>query len=797
MTYSHTASCTRRGKFLLLGCTPAAVLGLVAVAPAAAQVASEDQPGPEMTVAATTQAVAPGSAATDARRLSGQLEEITVTARRRSESLQKTPVSVVALSTEALELRSVTNLRSLQSYVPNLTFAASQNVGEAAGNAFIRGIGQEDFVAGSEPGIGFYLDGVYFARTSGTLMNLTDVERVEVLRGPQGTLFGKNTIGGAINVVSVMPQATPEGHVSVLLGNFDRVEFKGVLNYPLTEAVLARLSVSSVDRDGYGTRLAPPNVLAAGTQVDRGKEGDDHSQAARLQLRWLAGDTLTADLSIDGSRKRNHQGVNHIDELNPNAGLFPIINSLIAQGALPGPAITNDLMPKDQLESYAGGYNFVDQDFWGTSLTVTQDVGKNTLKFIGAYRGLRNRVGTDPDGLYFDIVPNEFRENQEQYSGELQWNATAGLLTYTAGIFAFREEVESLPTPVVFGQVLYTCGCYYVTPPTFTTSQYELSSDSYAAYAQSTFNITDKLSTTLGARYSQESKSIDGQRILLDANLQPTGIVTGSGANDDDWGSFTYRAGLEYQATEDLMLYGSAAKGYKSGGFNVRMVPNLPNLGLTSFKPETALTYEIGIRSEWLDRRLRVNATVFHSDYEDIQLRQQTILDGITTTLIGNAAKARIRGAEVELVAALSDSLTLTASYGHLDPEYLEVGTAPDITLDSEFQRAPSDTANAAVDYEFPLLNGTMQLHGDYSYRSKEQLQLIATPWDQEAYGLVGARVTFRPQSVRWSLALFGTNLTDERYRAAGRGTLINQVGFAYSSIGMPRQYGVQVRTDF
>lgn len=726
------------------------------------------------------------------------LEEIMVTARRRSESLQRTPVSVVALSTESLEARSVTNLRSLQQYVPNLTFAASQNVGEAAGNVFIRGIGQEDFIAGAEPGIGFYVDGVYVARTSGTLMNLTDVERIEVLRGPQGTLFGKNTVGGAINVVSVMPQPESSGRVSILAGNYDRVELKGMLNHPLSDTLFVRLAVSSVDREGYGKRLPPPNLLSAGTQANRAREGDDHSDSARLQLRWLAGDTFTADLSIDGSRRDNHQGVNHVDQINTAAGVFPQVNNLIAQGRLPGPIITNALMPTDPLESYAGGDSFVKQDIWGTSLTLTQSFAASTLKFIGSYRELRNRVGTDPDGLYFDIVHNQFSEDQEQYSGELQWNSSAGPLTYTAGIFAFREDAESLPTPVIGqGEVLYTCGCFYTTPPTFTSSQSQLGSDSYAGYVQGTLKLSDKWSTTVGGRYSQESKTIDAQLNRLDANLQPTGVITRSAANEDDWESATYRAGLEFQATDDFMIYGSAAKGYKSGGFNARPVPNLVNLGLTSFKPETALTYELGARSEWFDRRLRFNATVFQSDYDDIQLREQTIVGGITTTLIGNAAKARIRGAEVEIEAALLDGLTLNASWGYLDPEYLDVGTAPGITLDTKFQRAPSDTASAALDYEFSLASATWQLHADYSYRSKEQFQLTATPWDQEPYGLLGARVTFRPQSARWWLALFGTNLTDERYRSAGRGTLINQVGFAYSSIGLPRQYGVQIQADF
>src|SRR5688572_6739164 len=235
-----------------------------------------------------------------------RLDDIIVTARRRAESLQRTPVSVVALTEKDLEARSVTNTRSLQNFVPNLTFAPSQNVGEAAGNVFIRGIGQEDFGVGAEPGVGVYLDGVYFARPLGMIMNLTDIARIEVLRGPQGTLFGKNTIGGAINVISNLPRPDSSRRASVILGNLDRLELRAVSNEPLSGRLFARLAIGVVSRDGYVRRVPPPTPLgpierANGAPFDGDREGSDRSQAGRLQLRWLVSDTLTADISLDGS----------------------------------------------------------------------------------------------------------------------------------------------------------------------------------------------------------------------------------------------------------------------------------------------------------------------------------------------------------------------------------------------------------------------------------------------------------------------------------------------------------------
>jgi iron complex outermembrane receptor protein len=731
-----------------------------------------------------------------------QLPDIIITARRRPEPLQRTPVSVIALTRADLESRSVTNLRSLQNFVPNLTFAPSQNVGEAAANVFIRGIGQEDFGVGAEAGVAFYVDGVYFPRSLGLLMNLTDVAQIEVLRGPQGTLYGKDAIGGAINVISTMPGPRRERNASAIIGNDSRVELRTIVNEPLSDRLFLRLGLGLVNRGGYLHRLSPPAPLALveqanGEPVDLHAEGDDRGQGGRLQLRWLVTDSFTADLSVDGSRKRDRQGPIHIDLIDPSAGDFPLINELVREGKLPGPEITNALAPANLLESYAANRNFTDQEFWGISTVLARQLGASTLKFIGSYRELHSHVGTDDDGLYFDLAGNDLEVRQRQYSGELQLTGAVGRLSYSAGLYGFVERPRLLPTRPLPG-TLYTCGCFTPEePPIFTIEDRQILSESYAGYAQGTYRVGDRLSATLGARYTHERKRLQGKEILADANLQPTDIIVDSGDVRDSWNALTYRAGLEFQASSRVMAYASIARGFKSGGFNVRGEIGLPNMGFVPFDPETALTTEIGVRSEWLHRKLRFNATVFHTSYKDIQLRQDTLIDGIFTTLIENAAKARIRGAEIEAVAAPLKGLTLTASYGHLDPKFLDVGQVRGLTLDSDFQRTPHHSFSGSLDYELPVRAGIVELHGDYSYRSKEQFQILAASNDQKGYGLLGARIAFRSRDERWAVALFGTNLTDKRYRTAGRGTLIDRFGFAYSSVGMPRQLGVQVTTGF
>ena len=731
-----------------------------------------------------------------------ELETIIVTARRREEELQRTPISVVSLNAGEIEARSLTNLRGLQSFVPNLTFAPSQNVGDAAGNIFIRGIGQEDFIAGTEAGVGFYLDGVYVARTMGTLMNLVDIDRIEVLRGPQGTLYGKNAIGGAINILSAAPGPDRQAYADLIGGELGRLDARGMVNLPLTNRLFIRLAAGRFSRDGYLKRLHAPFAPTAFTQTDHNDEGRDDSVAARLQLRWLASDRLTVDLAADTSRRRGTQAPTHVDAIDPRFGLvLPDVNILIREGRLPGPEITNALVSDYLLESYAGGGNSIAQDIEGLAATFTRDAGAHSLKLITAYRGLRSHVMTDLDGTWFAILGNEFRERHRQYSAE--WQASGplgGSMVYTAGLFALAERMRAQSGPRGRADVRYLCGCFYLPDerPTLSIPRRKQTGESYAAYAQVGFPLTDRLSATLGGRFSLEHKATDVKLLTLDPDtLEITELVQRRASNSGRWNAFTWRAGIEFQVKPDLMLYVSAAEGYKSGGFNTRPVFNLPNLGFNEFAPETALTYEAGIRSEWLGRLLRLNATVFHTDYRDIQLREQTHIDGVLTTLIENAARARIRGLEIEAAAKLSERLTANLAYGHLDPQYLDVGRVDDLTLDTDFQRTPRHSFIASADYSLPVGRNQLTLHADYSYRSREQFQLFSSLFDQPGYSLLGVRLTFRNAQERWSIALFGLNLLDKRYRAAGRGTGLTEVGFANSVIGLPRQLGVEVKAGF
>ncbi|MET0376679.1 MAG: TonB-dependent receptor plug domain-containing protein, partial [Rhizorhabdus sp.] len=348
-----------------------------------------------------------GTAITDRKEQPGDgLQTIIVTARRREEELQVAPVSVMALSASDLEARSFTHLRALQNFVPNVTFAASAAVGESAGNAFIRGIGQEDFLAGAEPGVGVYLDGVYLGRTLGTLTNLLDLQRIEVLRGPQGTLYGRNAIGGAINLISAQPGPSREGSFGLIAGNLGRREARAMINAPITTTLFLRLAAGRTERDGYLKRLPAPVPPGPLVETDHRAEGRDGTWTVRLQARWLPSDSLTVDFAADASRRRGTQSATHVDAIEPFFGIFPNVNGLIRAGALPGQVLGSSSVTPDPLASYAGGGNFAAQDIEGVAGTLRKEFGRHTLRLTAAYRALRSDVFTDLDGLYLNILEN-------------------------------------------------------------------------------------------------------------------------------------------------------------------------------------------------------------------------------------------------------------------------------------------------------------------------------------------------------------------------------------------------------
>ncbi len=758
------------------------------------------------------------------------LEEVTVTARRREESLQSTPVAVTALTGAALEMRAAGSVDAVSQFVPNVQFDGAAALSGGAYNAtvFIRGIGQNDFAIFSDPGAAMYLDGVYLGRSIGGIMDAVDLERLEILRGPQGTLFGRNTIGGAVNIVSKQPTDVFEGEISLTGGSFDRFDGKAVVNIPLSDTFATRFTVASINRDGYQKRL-----------TDGADPGDKDARIGRVQALWNATDNIDFSLSLDATRVRQNSAPLTLIDVTPvGVPFMNLYNGLVAPGlsiAAPngvstvnGSWITNDI---DQ--TWAGGPSVNDLDARGASLTVDWDLGSMSVKSITAYRELEALFARDGDNTPFTFRETLNDDDQDQLSQELQLAGASfdDRLTWLVGAYWFEENadevgkanlalgtfaaLESLalpagttwcglpgpnprptaacPPPLRFGGAGNPNNIGVDVGIDLFTS---VANESVALFGQGTFNITDALSLTAGLRWTQDDKEL---QLIHFREASGQYVVGAPGAQDtftESWSEVTPKLGVELQATDDALLYVSFAKGFKSGGFNARPLSGIAEVQ-TPYDPEIVDSYEVGAKTSWFDRRVTANLAAFYNDYTDMQLT----INATPQNFVRNAGEAEITGAELEVVARVASGLDINFAAGYLDAKYtaLEPQLAalnPPLTADKKLVKAPEWTLSSGVQYSFDVGAGEITLRGDWSYKSKVYHDVFNDPrLVQDAFDLFNAYVSFLTGDQQWEIAVFGTNLTDERYRVSGNSSA--GFGLAESTFSPPREWGATLRYRF
>lgn len=711
------------------------------------------------------------------------VEEIIVSARRRDESIQRVPVAVSAFSGIELAEQSLTNTMEIGELIPNvMTAFASGGGGAGSGsNIYIRGIGQQDFQNTVDPGVGMYIDGVYHARIIGGVKDLLDVSRLEVLKGPQGTLFGKNTVGGVINIVSVLPQDDTSGKFEITAGRFNRLDGRASANFPLIDNELfARVSVSSKFSDGPGRRID----FETGETLAR--LGDENSISGRAQLRWVASEDIEINLSADVTRERENaipMSVITVNEASPIVGLW---NATIGAATPYG----NSAVTGHPYDIYGNGPNDNNLDAWGVSGTVDWKIGDNlNLKSITAYRDVKTIFNVDTDATYFDYANTAHDTKHWQFSQEFQLSGAAvdDRLDWLVGFFYLREDVDD---------GIFT----YALPGIEAILSREVSiewnvtqkTDAYAGFAHGSFNITDELSVSAGIRYSWEKKDFTTVGITPVLNFPVVPFT----ADQESWGEWTPKGSIEYQWTPDVMTYVSVSRGFKSGGFNGR--PGDVS-GVVPFNPETLMAYEAGLKSQWLDRRLRLNVAGYYYDYKDIQLNTVTAAPGGgVLTIVQNAGEATVKGFEAELTARPVEGLTLTGGIGYTDFEFDSL--APDvvgITLDTVPARTPKWSGNLGIRYETPVSDAAnLILRGDMSYKGSHFQDNINSPQlEQDSFALLNARVTYEHES-GWAFSVFGTNLTDKRYMQSGQ-SAFTSIGFVVATFGMPREWGVSLSKEF
>lgn len=716
-------------------------------------------------VALTCLCVAPKPAAargTSADKSESKVEEITVTARKREENLQNVPISITAFTGMDLESRGFTKIDQIQNATPNLTFYSYTPFGGSSNNAtvYLRGIGQSDFAPTTEPGVGIYVDGVYYGRSVGSVLSLIDIDRVEVLRGPQGTLFGRNTIGGAISITSTKPTGRFGVKAQVTVGSYNKINTKGSINIPITDTLYGLLSVGTFNQDGY--------VKHVRTGQDF---GDNHTIAGRAALRWEPNDKLTADLAFDYSRERDngpatvYSGAVYLDPtVVPPTGNFPYANNVVLgpvtgcdgtpanpAGSLDNPACIND--------QYLGQKNgdpkayFSNDDTWGVSLSVNWSPNDwLTMRSITAYRNLHSHFSFEGDDTPVFLTATEDLLTQHQLTQELQMLGTSfhKRLQWILGFFYFREHGKN-PNSVTLLPVTILSGGKY-------------DNDSIAGFAQATWHITDKWHLTAGLRYTKDSNGFLPQQVVLQdrsGGFFPAGtpllpsVEVKSGVSN-----VTPMVNLAYDWNDALMLYATYAEGFKGGGFHQRVFPPLSKV--PRFGPEYVDSYELGFKYATPDHRFTLNAAGFYSNYNDLQV---TVFNSVAPVL-ANAGDATIAGFELESEWVPADSWLVEAGVGYLDAGYDNVDPATRLTGHEKLARVPKWTLNASLTKEFALgVYGTVKPRIDWSYRSKIWFDTFNTPFMvQGGYHLVNASVAWSSNDDHYGLVLGVTNLTNKKY---------------------------------
>lgn len=736
------------------------------------------------------------------------LEEVVVTSRKISESLQDVPIAVSAFTADALQKKGLTNISQIGDYTPSLIidFTSALTGSSASATTFIRGIGQSDFLLTIDPGVGLYVDGVYVARSVGGIVDLLNLERVEVLKGPQGTLFGRNTIGGAINIISAKPGEEFAIKGEATIGSFNRQDLRMTADVPLIENKLySSLSFSSKNRDGYARRIAfegihGPDIRfpsqAIGPNTELGNENTDTLKGIFL---LEASDRLQATLIVDATRSREYSAASKLLNIYPGATqLSGLYNGCIA-GAIPveacGPAFNlngdadpnNDRTPYDSrfltddpYTTYATGPNFSNLDLFGISLTLDYALSDNIdIKSITAYRKLDAEFGRDADNtpITMDHTSNLYKH--EQFTQELQVTGLSleGKLKWLAGLYYFEESGRD--------NVFVPLGGI----PFLNLDELNIVDNvSYAAFGQMSYSFTDDLSVTLGLRYTKENKDYRPVHRELVSGV----LLVPDDTAELDITDTSPRIGVEYRWNENFFTYVSVSKGFKSGGFTGRTVD--PQPAARPFKPEKVWAYEVGFKSDLADGRVRLNGAAYYTDYSNLQVVNQ---EGITPITV-NAGKAEIKGAELELQALVTDDLVLSVGLAYTDAKYVEI-TDPFATIntDNKFANTPEFSSTVGIEYTVDLENdGTLMFHGDWNYNSEIYNNAENTPeLTQPAVHLFNAAVTYSHPGEHWEVIFGGRNLGDERYLISG----FDQpgVGFTEGTYARPREWYLTLRLTY
>lgn len=682
------------------------------------------------------------------------LEEITVTARRREESLQDVPIAVTAFSAEDLRLRGTQDITELAQVAPSVTLEPSRATNTTL-TAFIRGVGQQDPLAGFEQGVALYIDDVYMARPQGALLDIYDVERVEILRGPQGTLYGRNAVGGAIKYVTKRLSDEPEYGLRISAGTYSQIDLVGKISYPISDTVRVGATLATFNRDGFGQNLTT---------------GEEHYNkeifAARASIEFLPNDRLFIRVAGDYTDDDSNALAGHRENPAAVSG-NPVLDDVYdTEAGATENATTAGINGNNEVEA-KGIHGLIEY-------TVNENI---TLKSITAYREDYTESVIDFDSLPIDDFDAPVIYDNEQFSQELQFLYNSDRLNAVVG-FYYLDATASNDFDVVLGQLIPGLPITAFTGGVVDTEAWSL-------FADVSYELTDQLSLSLGGRYTEDKRSADIFRASYfgvgspffgnDAAIQ---FATGSDFEASrTFDEFTPRIALDYSVNDDTTVYASYSQGFKAGSFDPRGENLLAPEVEQGFLPEILDSYEAGIKSTWADGRIRTNIALFYSDYTDMQIPGSIatdadgdgINDGFSGT-VTNAGEATIKGIEFEGLFLIDENWTMQTALNYIDAEFDEfIVNDVNVADQRSIQNTPEFMSFVGLTYATDLSNGSIAVNANWSHKSSVvQFEVPVPQIDQDAYDLFNASIVWTAESGDWSFGIHGKNLTDTRYKTAG-----------------------------
>ena len=767
-----------------------------------------------LALAAAMAAATPAAAQAAKPADSNTVSEVVVTAQFREQSLQQTPIAITAINAKMLDQRGQHSIYQVAAQAPNVTLKPA---GAAFGSAlvgYIRGVGQLDFNFALEPGVGMYVDDVYFATLTGSVVDLLDLDHVEIARGPQGTLAGKNSIGGSIKLYGKKPTGEGGGYFEATYGSLNRIDARGSADFAIVpDKLFMRISGVTRHHDGYVQRLDfacthPGSGLptfAVGNGCKLGTEGGQSFSAARVALRWLPTDKIEVNLLADATDDNSEVQASTITFANnpnplvalngvPYDSRFVPTNPYVSYSTFtdPGGTFPSPFGPITKTAYSIDPKNALKE--WGVSGDINwQLADKLSLRSITAYRRFSGDFAEDTDGspLMLELVENHVAHNQ--FTQELRLNGGIGsLLDYTVGGFYLRSSSRNsnrvdIPYVPVVGPVFDFLG----NDPVLAHSK--------SAFAHGILHVTDKFEIAAGARYSKEDKNYTFSRTNPDGS--PNIILGGlTGVTGTYSGSYwDYRADADYHFTSDLMGYAQFSTGTKGGGINPR--PFTP-AQVGPFGPEKLYAYELGLKSQLLDHRMRLNLAAFFNDYKDIQL---TLLACPTAPCAKpfNAGEAHVKGVEAETEIHPVDGLSIDGTVSYLDFQYTSllpgVSGPGGVQLGMVTPYTPKWKWSVGVQYEIQAGDhGSLTPRLDAAYQSGVFTNAVNGPANAiNAYTLFNGRLTWRAPKDDWEASLEVTNLANKYYKLTVFDLSSIGAGFTNAQPGMPREWAVTVKRIF